>query len=127
MEINRKNYSSENGFTLIEMLIATVLIVFGLLSFGAFTGNMVVQNTKGERKTQATTYAQEKLEDLKNQSINAALTTGTGTDTLDGIYTRNWSITGSASNPASVVVTVSWVNNTSASNSSITFRSIISQ
>ncbi len=126
METNRKNCSSEGGFTLIELLIAVVLIVVGLLAYGVFTGNLVVQNTKSERKSQAATYAQEKLEDLKNQALSTFLVTGTGTDTLDGIYTRSWVITGGAGNPTSTRVTVSWVNN-AGSNMTISFKTIISQ
>lgn len=127
MATNRKNRSSESGFTLIELLIAVILIVFGLLSYGVFTGNLVVQNTKGERKTQAATYAQEKLEDLRNQARNTALATGTGTDNLDGIYTRNWVITGSSGNPTSIRVTVLWANNTGSGNSSISYKTLVSQ
>jgi len=128
MKTNRKNCSSEGGFTLIEMLIAVILIVFGLLSYGVFTGNLVVQNTKGERKTQAATYAQEMLEDLRNQALNTALSTGTGTDTLDdGIYTRSWIITGSSGNPTSIRVTVLWANNTGVGNLSISYKTLVSQ
>ena len=54
-------HANENGFTLIEALIATVLLVIGLLSYASFTGNLVVQNTKNDRKTMAVSYAQEKL------------------------------------------------------------------
>ncbi len=128
METNRKNYSSEGGFTLIELLIAVVLIVVGLLAYGVFTGNLVVQNTKSERKSQAATYAQEKLEDFKNQALSAVLITGTGTDNPDteAIYTRNWTITGSGGNPTSIRVTVSWVNN-AGQNLNISYKTIISQ
>ncbi|MGV7220442.1 MAG: type IV pilus modification PilV family protein [Nitrospinales bacterium] len=127
MKIFLKKYTNKNGFTLIEVLIAVVLIGVGLLAFGVFTGNMVVQNTKGERNTQASTYAQEKLEDLRNQALNSALATGTGTDTLDGIYTRTWTITGSGGNPTSIRVTVSYANNTAAGNLSVSYKTIISQ
>jgi len=128
MNIFRRKYSSEKGFTLLEVLIATILIAVGLLAFGVFAGNMVVQNTKGERKTQGATYGQEKLEDLRNQALNAALATGTGTDTLDGgIYTRSWIITGGSGDPTSIRVTVAWANNTGAGNSSVSYKTIISQ
>lgn len=127
MESNRRNYSSNEGFTLIELLIATVLIVFGLLAFGVFSGNLVVQNTKSERKTQAATYAQEKLEDIKNQALVNTLATSTGLDHLDGIYDRTWAITnGGGGAIATVSVTVAWKNST-AGNSSITFQSLIQQ
>lgn len=128
MELNRRNYSSEEGFTLIELLIATVLIVFGLLAFGVFSGNLVVQNTKSERKTQASTYAQEKLEDIKNQALVTTLATGTGSDALDGIYDRTWTIAnGGGGAIATISVMVAWKNSTAPGNSSITFNSLIQQ
>lgn len=128
MESNRRNYSSNEGFTLIELLIATVLIVFGLLAFGVFSGNLVVQNTKSERKTQAATYAQEKLEDIKNQALVNTLATSAGSDNLDGIYDRTWAITnGGGGAVATVSVTVAWKNSTATGNSSITFQSLIQQ
>ena len=131
MARNRKNCSSEGGFTLIEMLISVILIVFGLLSYGVFTGNLVVQNTKSERKTQAATYAQEMLETLKNDALTTTLVASTGTDTgtdlLDGIYDRTWAIASAGGDAVFVNVTVAWANNTAPGNSSITFRTIISQ
>lgn len=122
-----RKYSNKKGFTLIEVLISVVLIGVGLLAFGVFTGNMVVQNTKGERTTQASTYAQEKLEDLRNQALNGALALGTGTDALDGIYTRTWLITGGIGFPTSIRVTVSYANNTGVGNLSVSYKTIISQ
>ena len=127
MKLILRKYSNKKGFTLIEVLISVVLIGVGLLAFGVFTGNMVVQNTKGERKTQASTYAQEKLEDLRNQALNGALALGTGTDALDGIYTRNWNITGGIGFPTSIRVTVSYANNTGAGNLSVSYVTMISQ
>lgn len=127
MQSNRLNYASEGGFTLIELLIATVLIVFGLLAFGVFSGNLVVQNTKSERKTQASTYAQEKLEDIKNQALVTTLANSVGSDALDGIYDRTWTITnGGGGAVATVAVQVAWANNTGGV-SSITFQSLIQQ
>ena len=128
MRIFLQKYSSEKGFTLVELLIASILIVVGLLAFGIFAGNVIVQNTKGERKTQAATYAQEKLEDLRNQALNSALATGTGTDSLDGgIYTRSWVITGGSGDPTSIRVSVAWANNTAVGNSAVSYKTIISQ
>jgi prepilin-type N-terminal cleavage/methylation domain-containing protein len=126
----KKKFLSNRGFTFVELLIAVVLIAVGLLAFGIFTGNLVVQNTKGERRTQAATYAQEKLEDFKNQAMNGTIAVGSGNDAaaLDGIYTRSWVISASAiPNAIDVVVTISWANNTAAGNESAVYRTIISQ
>ncbi len=128
MKLNQKYFSSEKGFTLIELLIAVVLIVFGLLSYGVFVGNTVVQNTKMARTTQAITYAQEKLEELRSDAIPNFLVTGTTTDALDGIYTRTATITnGGAGNFTGILVTVSWANSTGPGDSTISLRTSLSQ
>jgi prepilin-type N-terminal cleavage/methylation domain-containing protein len=125
MNLKKNNLISDRGFTLIELMIAMVLIVVGLLALGIFTGNMVGQDAKSERQTQAATYAQEQLENLKNQATTGTLATGTGTETLDGIYTRAWAVTNGGNNNLSTIsVTVSWAG---FGNTSLTIQSLVSQ
>jgi prepilin-type N-terminal cleavage/methylation domain-containing protein len=125
MNIRKNNLSNDKGFTLIELMVATLLIVVGLLAFGIFTGNMVAQDTKSERRTQAATYAQEQLENLKNQATSGTLATSNGTETLDGIYTRNWDVAnGGINNLSTITVTVTWAG---FGNTSLTFQSLVSQ
>jgi len=140
----KNKFSNESGFTLIEVLIAAVLLVFGLIAFGVFSGNMVQKNTLLERKTIAATAAQDKMEELKNQAQNAILVTGTttdttdiesGTDTLDRdggtggftIFTRTWLLEDSAtgvSEPIKITVTVTWEG---AGTTSYTVITLLSQ
>lgn len=116
---------NENGFALIDVIVAVVLITFGVIAYGKFSGNMMSQNDHSKKSTIALLRAQEKLEDLKNQSTNAALSTGSGSDTVDTAYTRAWTITnGGAGNLAAVTVTVTWSEETARS---ITLSSQISQ
>lgn len=144
MKSIKNKFSNESGFTLIEVLIAAVLLVFGLIGFGVFSGNLVQKNTLLERKTIAATAAQDKMEELKNQAQNAILVTGitadltdieSGTDSLnrDGgtggstIFTRTWLLEDSAtgvSEPIKITVTVTWEG---AGTTSYTVITLLSQ
>lgn len=94
------------------MLVAAVIIVIGLMGFIIMLGSMMDKNELNERISIATTLAEEKIEDLKNQSGNAALENAdSDNDTVNTIYTRTWTITnGGAGNLTQVVVTVSWTD-----------------
>jgi type IV pilus modification protein PilV len=96
---------AEQGFTLIEVLIAIVVLVFGLI---AITNLFLVagsSNTVANQATAASDTAAQILENLKAQPWNSAqlnATTGTfpaatpqRTDQLVGVGTINswWSIT----------------------------------
>lgn len=121
-----------------EMIIATVLVSLGLLAYGSFTGNLVVKNTAQERKTLATTFAQEQLENLKNAALNAALATSASsfptahasfTDVPsggNGIFTRNWWIlNGGAGNLSTIIVRVNWDDINGSQN--VTLGSMLAQ
>jgi type IV pilus modification protein PilV len=96
---------AERGFTLIEVLIAIVVLVFGLI---AITNLFLVagsSNTVANQATAASDVAAQILENLKAQPWNStqlAATTGTfpaatpqQTNTLSGVGVINswWSIT----------------------------------
>ena len=112
---------NESGFTLIEVLIAMVLLVTGLMSFGIFSGNLVQKNTLLERKTMAATLAQDRIEELKNLALSTTLVSGTSTSesfNAEGgtggstVFTRDTDLADSSagvSEPLKVTVTVSWV------------------
>jgi type II secretory pathway pseudopilin PulG len=70
-----KNRSSEAGFTLVEALVAIVILVFGLI---AVTNLLVVaasSNSVANQATAAATIAAQRLELLKAQPFTS-LTTG---------------------------------------------------
>jgi type IV pilus modification protein PilV len=81
--------TSERGFTIIEVLIAVVLLTVGVLAMvttAALTTRMV---TQGQIDTEATALATQQFEDLKN-SCPAA---GTGGSTTKGPFTITWRVT----------------------------------
>lgn len=113
------------GFTLIEVLIAAAILAVGLLALvSAFPiGYVDVAVSGGQSK--ATAYAQQKLEELKNQAFSVAFNNCPLPRPIiprvvlaeampnDGTYTRCWTITQEpGTNPpnrlARITVTVNW-------------------
>jgi prepilin-type N-terminal cleavage/methylation domain-containing protein len=91
-----KQINNKTGFTLIEVLIATLVIVFGMLAMGTFLGSQVNKNSKNERKTYATVLAQGKIEELRNQALVTGVSSADDgndtTTTTAGPFTRTWTI-----------------------------------
>lgn len=106
---------NENGFTIIEILIAVVLIVIGLVAFGILGGSVVDQNALQKRSDLALTLAQQKLEELKNTALSSTLTaSNNGNDNptlLNNTFTRSWTVTnGAAGSMAALSVVVTWAD-----------------
>ena len=59
------------GFTLIETLIAILLLSIGLLGMGTLLYSVMGYNEYAETVTTATTLAQDKLEDLKTADYSS--------------------------------------------------------
>ena len=131
----KKKYTNESGFTLIEVLIAIVLLTVGFLAFGQLRGKIIFTNTNNMEKTQATTLAQDRMEDIKEFVDNGALLNAANTldspthngavwaanaggENLDAQgnagtrYNRAWTITpdGTIPNLYTITVTTSWDN-----------------
>ena len=61
--------NNQNGFTLIEILIASVIIASGLVAMGVFLGNYVNKNAQNEHRTMATVIAEQKIEELRTRAL----------------------------------------------------------
>ena len=95
------------GFTLIEVLFATIILVGGMLAMSSFLGNVINKNGNNENRTTATVIGQEKIEELRNSMFQTNLVAVTGTDTPVTGFTRSWSVDDTI-NPHTVIVTVVW-------------------
>jgi prepilin-type N-terminal cleavage/methylation domain-containing protein len=118
-----KKGKKEQGFTIIEVLVAMVILMFGLLAVGsmqvaAMRGNFMSGNT-----SMALSLASDRMEDLLNKdyahpdlnlgahaperiSIGGAVV-GTG-----GFYLRSYNITTQTSPTRKIIdITVTWENN----------------
>ena len=121
--MTRKN-KKEKGFTLIEVLVGLVILAIGMLSIAAMQITSIKGGSFSNHLTQATTYAQDRLENLKNRPYNdAALTSGHHDDgTIATIFLRQYDVVEDAGNLLkTITVTVQW---TDKSNHSVSFRVI---
>ena len=118
-----KRMKNRHGFTLIEVLIAASILAVGLLALVSAFPIGYVDVTVSGGQSKATAYAQQMLEQLKNQPFNPGTPAFNGNDVpvlspgpplvLDNAYTRTWSITevAGAATPnrlARITVTVTW-------------------
>ncbi|KMP12704.1 hypothetical protein UR09_00495 [Candidatus Nitromaritima sp. SCGC AAA799-A02] len=76
---------------MIEVLIATVLIVLGLVLYAVVSGNIMAKNAETNRESIAITLAQDKLEEIKNTALTVDLVGADGFDSPT--YSTDWSAT----------------------------------
>ncbi len=100
------------GFSLIEVLIALVILSISLLGMASLMSTATKYNASGGRLTEATTFAQDKLETLRiapwTQIVSSAaadaITGSTGTS-----YARSWVVVPNPDDTLrAVTITVSW-------------------
>ena len=111
---------ANQGFSLIEVLIAMAIFSIGILVVGTLILSTVRNNTNGNILTEATMLAQAKIEEKKRSADAGNLTTGhegplTNLDmhgNPGGIYTYECEISDKSilggSNALEIQVTVSW-------------------
>jgi prepilin-type N-terminal cleavage/methylation domain-containing protein len=117
-----------NGFTLVEVVVVLIILAIGLLAIAA----MQITSTKGgyfsSNVTQATIFAQDRLEYLKNLSYrDSDLSGGQHNEgILPGtVFSRQYHIAEDAGNSMkTITVTVQW---TDRGNHSISFSTIRSK
>jgi prepilin-type N-terminal cleavage/methylation domain-containing protein len=116
------------GFSLVEVLVALLILAISLLALAGLMVSTTRNNSLGGHITEAATFAQDKLEQLRAAPWVSILK---GTDTvttaipnvLPGsgiIYTRTWTVAYSASvDQAWITVTINWTDPTAKTTHSI--------
>lgn len=80
---NKKN---DNGFTLIEVLVAIVILSVGLLGMASLTIGIINGNKLSNDLTMATTLAQDRMEDIRRLGYSGtSATTTTTTENYNSI------------------------------------------
>ena len=128
-------FTDQAGFTLIEVLVAIVLLTVGLLGTAALTTGVVRGNVTGKHLTTATAIAQSCFEENRRVGYaNAgAVPTGGSNSCIAGnatintsghSFTRNLTVDASVSNIKTLTVTVSWSEG-AVGTKSITLRTVL--
>jgi prepilin-type N-terminal cleavage/methylation domain-containing protein len=114
------------GFTMIEMLVTLVILTVSLLALAALMAVTVRNNSFGGSMTEATTFGQDKLEELRAVRWETILD-GTYNDQPHGStgtsYTRRWDVVTSW-NRKTVTVRVTWTDRV---NHSVRLLSVMAQ
>jgi prepilin-type N-terminal cleavage/methylation domain-containing protein len=122
------------GFSLIEVMIALVILAVALLALAGLMITTTKNTSFGGHMTEAATFAQDKLEQLRASPwtgiINGADTVTTAIPGAPGTgisYFRSWTVD---ANPTGdqrwVTITMNWTDPTKKTNHSISLRSVIS-
>jgi type IV pilus assembly protein PilV len=108
MEFVKRMLRRQRGFSLIEVMIATVLFAIGLIAFAGLEVLAVRNSTYSKDYGKANTYAQQKVEELKGTAWTSV---ATGSDTLEEKFTRTWMVTETEEKiMKTVAVSVTWVD-----------------
>jgi type IV pilus assembly protein PilV len=107
-----KLFLKPDGFTLMEILIALIILSVSLLALAALMGTTAQNTSFGGHITEATTFAQDQLEQLK---VTPWASIVNGANTIPGstgiVYTRTWVV---ATNPEgslkTVTITMNWTD-----------------
>ncbi|MBL7203976.1 MAG: prepilin-type N-terminal cleavage/methylation domain-containing protein [Desulfobacteraceae bacterium] len=105
---NMRNLPSDKksgGFTLIEVLIAIVILSVGLLGMASLTVGIINGNRFSNDLTTATTLAQDKMEDIRRAGYTSAVSETKATHPSNSDYKREVTVT--ADSPATDMKTVS--------------------
>lgn len=100
------------GFTLVEMMVAILLIGVGLMGLAALSTTVTRANLQSASLTTASSLAQERIERFRADAYASIASSG-DTRVVDGVaYARSWTVTADA--PAAglktIVVTVTWTD-----------------
>ncbi len=117
------------GFSLIEVVIALLILSISLLALAGLMVTTTRNNSFGGHMTEASTFTQYKLEELRASPWSGI---ASGSDTVQGstgvTYARNWTVTSNALGTQRwISIVTNWTDPTMNSNHSIRLLSVVSE
>lgn len=116
-----RRFKRRGGMTLVEIMVAMVILAFGLLGVAGLQVRAITESTSGRHLSEASAIARNRLEDLNVRNWSDALlndtggawTTAVAENPVGGVtYTRSERVTLDAVEPAttikSIEVRVGW-------------------
>lgn len=120
-----KVISNQRGFTLLELLIALVILAIGLLGLAGLHVSAMHGNVSGFKISTASAVAQQRIEELKAlDPSDAALSAGDHVDgsvTVQGVtYNRSYAIQDNMpiTGTSTITLTVTWTEPATGANQS---------
>ncbi len=99
---------SEKGFSLLEVMMALLIMAIGLLTVAAMMASAIQSNAQASHLTEAYQIAQAELEGLKLVPWNA-LTSGSHSRELRGItFTSSWTVLSTVGQTKDMDLVVTW-------------------
>jgi prepilin-type N-terminal cleavage/methylation domain-containing protein len=92
--------SSRQGFTIVEVLIAIIVLSIGALALASTAGSISRMMSNGQKKTRSYTIAASKLDSLRNAAYSASprcsgLVSGSATNSIYGTaFSTSWTVSG---------------------------------
>ncbi len=122
--------AKDNGFTLIEVIMATAILSIGLLAISSLTVGIIVGNKRSTDLTTAVSLAQDKMEAVRGLGYTSvAPETEAAYSTPNGTYEREVLVTNNSPGNGMKLVTVRvyWDSWRGASRSRVELVTILSE
>lgn len=119
----KKSRGNLKGTTLIEAVVALLILSVGFVGVAMLQGQLAASNTLAKQRSEAATIAQDLIEEYRSfgeltttAGYTAYSDIASGNDTVSGVnasYTRTWAVVENVNpNYKTVTVTVSWTGAT---------------
>jgi prepilin-type N-terminal cleavage/methylation domain-containing protein len=110
--VSVKPLRGRQGFTLIEIVVAIVMLAFGVLASASLTAALMSSNRGVTNRTRAVETLRHKVEDLESL-IYPQITNGNDTATVGGVtFNRSWTVAANSpvANTKTITLTVTWTD-----------------